>query len=239
MSYGLFGCLPSHLIYQSLQRLQSQRSTHSNNQRTTIKLSATRDSSDGSSVSDKVSFRASIAPSEAEPPYTESPEDPVPPASSSSFPSSAPPPFSSLYFSPQTSPDRLKASITEPVSDPPPAFSPVPPAEAGTTSVEAETKAALPADNKRESSKSAEDSEPPPPYTEGSSPLNSYTYVMAAAGGAASIITQVQQGGPAPVNTLAGTKITRVLNFVAAIGHADSKYRCRRRRAYHIGPEVY
>ncbi|CAD6572969.1 MAG: hypothetical protein ASARMPREDX12_005611 [Alectoria sarmentosa] len=176
-------------------------------QRTTIKLSATRDSSDGSSVSDKVSFPASIASCDVEPPYTESPEHPLPPASSSSScPSFAPPPFSSLYFLPQNSPDRLKASITEPVSDPPPAFSPVPPAEAvvaGTTSVEAETKAALPADNKGESSKGAEDSEPPPPYTEGSSPLDSFTYVMAAAGGAASIITQVQQGGPAPVNTLA------------------------------------
>ena len=174
-------------------------------------MSATRDSSDGSSVSDKVSFRASIASSDAEPPYTESPVDPTPPASSSSFPSSAPPPFSSLYFPPQNFPDRLQASITEPLSDPPPAFSPVPPTEAavaGTTSVEADTKAALPADNKGESSKSAEDPEPPPPYTEGSSPLDCFTYVMAAAGGAASIITQVQQGGPAPVNNLAGTKMT-------------------------------
>lgn len=27
---------------------------------------------------------------------------------------------------------------------------------------------------------------------------------MAAAGGAASILTQVQQGGPAPINTLGG-----------------------------------
>ena len=179
-------------------------------------MSATRDSSDGSSVSDKLSFRASIGPCDAEPPYTESPESPLPPASSSSLPSFAPPPFSSLYFPPQESPDRLQASITEPLSDPPPAFSPVPPVQAavaGTTSVEAETKAALPADNKGESSKSAEDSEPPPPYTEGSSPLDSFTYVMAAAGGAASIITQVQQGGPAPVNTLAGTEISRMLRL--------------------------
>lgn len=183
----------------------------------------------------------SIGLCDAEPPYTESPEEPLPPASSSSFPSFAPPPFSSLYFPPQTSPDRLKASITEPLSDPPPAFSPVPPVEAavaGTTSVEAETKAALPADNKGESSKSAEDSEPPPPYTEGSSPLDSFTYVMAAAGGAASIITQVQQGGPPPVNTLAGTKIARLPIFVAATAYADFECRCRRRRAYHIRPEV-
>lgn len=180
----------------------------------------TRDSSDGSSVSDKVSFRASIGPCDAEPPYTESLEDPLPPASSSSFPSFAPPPFSSLYFPPPTSPDHLKESITEPLSDPPPAFSPAPPVEAavaGTTSVEAETKAALPVDNKGESSKSAEDREPPPPYTEGSSPLDSFTYVMAATGGAASIITQVQQGGPAPVNTLAGTKLIGVPFFAVTI----------------------
>ena len=170
----------------------------------------TRDSSDGSSVSDKVSFKASVTPcDDAEPPYTESAEDPPPP-SSPSFPSSAPPPFSSLYFPPAHSPDRFRAAVTEPDSDPPPAFCPANPAGAvvtGQASVaEAETKAALPADNKGESSKSAEDEEAPPPYTEGSSPLDSFTYVMAAAGGAASIITQVQQGGPAPVNTLAGTR---------------------------------
>ena len=216
VSYGIIDSVPLRSIPQLFQRLQSQRSTHLSNHRTTIKLSATRDSGDGSSVSDRVSSRASIDPCDAEPPYTESPEDPLPPTSSSSFPSFAPPPFSSLYFPPPTSPDRLKASITEPLSDPPPAFSPVPPAEAavgGITNVEAETKAALPADNKGESSKSAEDREPPPPYTEGSSPLDSFTYVMAAAGGAASIITQVQQGGPAPVNTLAGMKITGVPNL--------------------------
>lgn len=212
------------------------------NQRTTIKLSATRESSDGSSVSDKISIRASLAPCDAEPPYTESPEEPLPLASSSSFPSFAPPPFSSLYFPPHQSPDHLKASITEPLSDPPPAFSPVPPAEAavaGTTSVEAETKAALPADNKGESSKSAEDSEPPPPYTEGSSPLDSFTYVMAAAGGAASIITQVQQGGPAAVNTLAGTRITRKPTLAPNIAYANSGSRCWRGRAYHLGLKVY
>lgn len=164
-------------------------------------MSATRDSSDGSSVSDKVSFHASIAPCDAEPPYTESADDQIPatpPAFSGTFLS--PPPFSSLYFPSATLSGRLEASITEP---PPPAFTPVLPAVVA-TSAEAETKAALPADNKGESSKSAEDEEAPPPYTEGSSPLDSFTYVMAAAGGAASIITQVQQGGPAPVNTLAG-----------------------------------
>ncbi|KAK3333864.1 hypothetical protein B0T19DRAFT_354702, partial [Cercophora scortea] len=71
----------------------------------------------------------------------------------------------------------------------------------------ADTKRALPQDTKGhpgESSRSSskdEDSEPPPAYSEGSSPLQSFTYLMAAAGGASSIITQVQQGGP-PINTL-------------------------------------
>ena len=170
----------------------------------------TRDSSDGSSVSDKVSFKASVTPcDDAGPPYTESAEDPPSPASPS-FPSSAPPPFSSLYFPPAHSPDRFRAAVTEPDRDPPPAFCQANPAGAvvtGQASVaKAETKAALPADNKGESSKSAEDEEAPPPYTEGSSPLDSFTYVMAAAGAAVSIITQVQQGGPAPINTLAGTR---------------------------------
>ena len=154
-------------------------------------------------MSDKISFRASIAPCDAEPPYVESADDEItaaPATFSTTLPTSAPPAFSSLYFPPQHPPDRLEASITEP---PPPAFTPVSPA-IGTTGVEAETKAALPVDTKGESSKSAEDEEAPPPYTEGSSPLDSFTYAMAAAGGGASIITQVQQGGPAPVNTLAG-----------------------------------
>ncbi|KAI5295225.1 hypothetical protein KEM52_002002, partial [Ascosphaera acerosa] len=39
----------------------------------------------------------------------------------------------------------------------------------------------------------ARDGDPPPPYSEGLSPLRSFTYTMAAAGGAASILTQVQQ----------------------------------------------
>lgn len=67
----------------------------------------------------------------------------------------------------------------------------------------AETKRALPQDVKGESSnqKADDSSEPPPAYSEGYSPLLSFTYLMAAAGGAASIITQVQQGGP-PINSI-------------------------------------
>lgn len=70
--------------------------------------------------------------------------------------------------------------------------------------VVAETKAALPRDTKlADPSKDLDDGEPPPPYTEGDSPLDAFTYIMATAGGAASIITQVQQGAPTPINTLA------------------------------------
>lgn len=55
-------------------------------------------------------------------------------------------------------------------------------------------------------SKDIDDGEPPPPYSEGSSPLESFTYVMASAGGPASIITQVsQQSGGPPINTLGGS----------------------------------
>ena len=131
-------------------------------------------------------------------------------ASSSDPPSLRPPPFSSLYFPPRVDgPDQVKSSITEPDSSTLLAFAPAPPFEgpAYTSTAEEEVKAALPQDTKGASSgKGVDDGEPPPPYTEGSSPLEGFQYVMAAAGGAASIITQVQQGGPAPVNTLAGTK---------------------------------
>lgn len=70
----------------------------------------------------------------------------------------------------------------------------------------AETKRALPRDTKGESSgRKDDDAEPPPAYSEGDSPLPTFSYVMAAAGGAASIITQVQQGGP-PINAIGGEK---------------------------------
>ena len=152
----------------------------------------------------KLSFRISTEELEAdldlEPRYTARSE-----ASSSHPPSPNPPPFSSLYFpSPSAVRQQVDAYITEP---PPPAFAPVAASEGpiSPSAVEAEVKAALPQDTKGKlASKSLDDGEPPPPYTEGSSPLEGFTYVMAAAGGAASIITQVQQGGPAPVNTLGG-----------------------------------
>lgn len=135
----------------------------------------------------------------------------------------SPPPFSahnfpSRYFPAPSSADPYKTLVTTTASAPASltAFAPsgpAPPFEEpvdapAASSVLAETKAALPRDTKGgQSSKDLDDGEPPPPYTEGSSPLKGFTYVMAAAGGAASIITQVQQGGPAPLNTsLAGKK---------------------------------
>ena len=74
-------------------------------------------------------------------------------------------------------------------------------------------------DNKAEVS---DDGEPPPPYTEGSSPIESFTYVMAAAGGPSSIITQVQVGGP-PINTLGGTQIAAVFNWKFLFSLLDSE----------------
>ncbi|WPG99710.1 Hypothetical protein R9X50_00252900 [Acrodontium crateriforme] len=141
--------------------------------------------------------------------------DPARPDESSSASAESPPPFSShnfpsRYFPAPSFSDPYRALVTEcgapesltataPVG-PAPSFEETFPTSA--SGVVAETKAALPRDTKDgQSSKELDDGEPPPPYTEGSSPLEGFTYVMAAAGGAASIITQVQQGGPAPLNT--------------------------------------
>ncbi|KAM3418304.1 hypothetical protein BST61_g4303 [Cercospora zeina] len=131
----------------------------------------------------------------------------------------SPPPFSShgfpaQYF-PEPSPEEPYPLTTACAADALTATAPAGPAppfpfeetesHAAASTVVADTKAALPRDTKDgRSSKDLDDGEPPPPYTEGSSPLEGFTYVMAAAGGAASIITQVQQGGPAPINTALG-----------------------------------
>ena len=77
-----------------------------------------------------------------------------------------------------------------------------------------ETKRALPADTKGESSKREDEAEPPPAYSEGPSPLQSFSFVMAAAGGASSIITQVQQGGP-PINAIGGIDIHSAMPLAA------------------------
>ena len=137
------------------------------------------------------------------------PQYPSSEASGSSAPNPRPPPFSSLYRSTAEAVEAYKTAVTEAgASASVPAYAPVAsealPFPAPAPDVVAETKAALPKDTKGESSKEDDESEPPPAYSEGSSPLESFTYVMAAAGGAASIITQVQQGGPPPINTLGG-----------------------------------
>ena len=134
---------------------------------------------------------------------------PDPEPSSSSPPSSPrPPPFSSLYFSPNARSPSLETAVTGINPSSLTAYAPASPFDDRPSSsavAVAETKDALPRDTKGEpSTKSADDGEPPPPYTEGSSPLDSFTYLMAAAGGASSIITQVQQGGGPPINTLGG-----------------------------------
>lgn len=145
------------------------------------------------------------------------PQYPASEPSGSAPASPRPPPFSSLYTSTAEAVEAYKTAVTEAgASGTVPAYAPVAfePREPSTSprDVVAETKAALPQDTKGESSKRDDDSEPPPAYTEGSSPLEGFTYLMAAAGGAASIITQVQQGGAPPINTLGGEirpRITR------------------------------
>ncbi|KAI7210855.1 alcohol dehydrogenase, partial [Hortaea werneckii] len=122
----------------------------------------------------------------------------------SSAAAESPPPFSShnfpsRYFPAPSPADPYKALFTGcETSSALPALAPqdhpsapAPPFEeeerpASESSVVAETKAALPPDTKEgRSSKDLDDGEPPPPYTEGSSPLDGFTYIMAAAGGAA------------------------------------------------------
>ncbi|KAH6860846.1 P-loop containing nucleoside triphosphate hydrolase protein [Alternaria rosae] len=120
-----------------------------------------------------------------------------------------PPPFSSLFFPPEDAEERDKLGETA-EDESPPAFTSAPAFSESSSSAAAvaATKAALPSDTKEgSSSKDLDDGEPPPPYSEGSSPLESFTYVMASAGGPASIITQVSQttnAGP-PINTLGGS----------------------------------
>ncbi|KAI0155138.1 hypothetical protein GGR57DRAFT_491657 [Xylariaceae sp. FL1272] len=143
---------------------------------------------------------------------------------STSFSRPEPPPFSSLYAYPPA--DHLASDqfkLPAPVSTSysgtrvssataAPAYAPVASSSSYTHPFEppasfqdtlAETKRALPQDTKGESSgqKADDSSEPPPAYSEGYSPLLSFSYLMAAAGGASSIITQVQQGGP-PINAI-------------------------------------
>ncbi|PYH41814.1 dipeptidyl peptidase 3 [Aspergillus saccharolyticus JOP 1030-1] len=134
------------------------------------------------------------------------PHSPCSEASSFSFLSSNPPPFSSIVFLAASDSYRTKSTIIPSSSTLTPALvaSPVDehPQSEPSTSLVADFKASFSRDIKHDATKSVEEGEPPPPYTEGSSPLESFTYVMAAAGGASSIITQVQQAGGPPINTL-------------------------------------
>ncbi|KAK6850692.1 BTB/POZ fold protein [Apiospora arundinis] len=116
----------------------------------------------------------------------------------------APPPFFDLYE--YASAEDLADDHFEslPSNEKSPAPSTAHPASAAAPAYAPSRYQSLPPDNKPESSgqKSDDPNEPPPAYTEGYSPLLSFTYLMAAAGGASSIITQVQQGGPGPINTI-------------------------------------
>lgn len=148
--------------------------------------------------------------------YTAPP--PHSPSEASASSSVGPPPFSSLFFAsaPTSASTPLPNSYSHRVEEPdfsgpasPPAFAPPPVDDdsidpAPSSSVVADTKASFSDPKADATGKSSDDGEPPPPYTEGYSPLESFTYVMAAAGGASSIITQVQQTGGPPINTLGG-----------------------------------
>ncbi|KAM0341861.1 hypothetical protein ACHAPU_009797 [Fusarium lateritium] len=145
-----------------------------------------------------------------------------PPQYPASEPStSGPPPFSSLFTSQSTNAHERSNKFVAFTARSPceaeasgsaaPAYESSSPREAlpfdpdqSTTAFRdpvAETKRALPRDTKGDSSRKDDDAEPPPAYSEGDSPLTAFSFLMAAAGGASSIITQVQQGGP-PVSTL-------------------------------------
>lgn len=117
-----------------------------------------------------------------------------------------PPPFSSLYSPPPCSSlSNLVSSEDEPSvasGTAAPAYAPLA-TEFLPKDATSDTKKPLIREGEGQPSTKVEDPEPPPAYSEGPSPLHSFTYLMAVAGGAASIITQVQQGGP-PINSIGG-----------------------------------
>lgn len=144
-------------------------------------------------------------------PYAAAPPPSIDAALSSPSESPYPPPFSSLYFPSRDADDQRNKACDPQQDEFPPAFAAAAPpfteSSSSAAAAAAATKAALPRDHKDgSSSKDIDDGEPPPPYSEGDSPLESFTYVMASAGGPASIITQVSQtsAGP-PINTLGGS----------------------------------
>ncbi|KAL3298668.1 dipeptidyl-peptidase III [Colletotrichum asianum] len=128
---------------------------------------------------------------------------------------SRPPPFSSLYSNFETSANTHHVFCDSSSAVPAAGSSVAAPAYAPTTSVISgdepasssfdqaltDTKRGLTQDKKSAAASKDDDTEPPPAYSEGPSPLQSFTFLMATAGGASSIITQVQQGGP-PINAI-------------------------------------
>lgn len=180
-------------------------------------------STDGLSVVTPLPLNTSDSDS-ARPPYIGTALASLNAALRSANESPHPPPFSSLYFPSRDPVEPQNKPCDTGGDDSPPAFAPAPPftessSSAGATAV-AETKAALPRDTKGSNRKDVDDGEPPPPYSEGSSPLESFAYVMASAGGPASILTQVSQSsaGP-PINTLGGSdeNITLELRHVLTL----------------------
>ncbi|KAI4107989.1 MAG: hypothetical protein L6R37_001271 [Teloschistes peruensis] len=182
------------------ERLATEETERLSPSKGKARASSVPHSSDGSSVSEKTCPPSTIPPRNDHIPCTQ--DDAISPLSTSpsALPSNPPPPFSALYFPPPHPATYAGPSTAESDSCPPPPFAPSlsraspsrPP-----SALEKETKAAFSCDTKTDpSTKSVEEKEPPPPYTEGSSPLGSFTYIMAAAGGPASIITQVPQGEP-------------------------------------------
>ncbi|KAL9088790.1 MAG: hypothetical protein Q9159_002901 [Coniocarpon cinnabarinum] len=132
-------------------------------------------------------------------------------------PSPNPPPFSSLHFpSTVSQPNYKDEESFEHQLEAPPAFTEhaSDPQTSSSSTADNDTKAELPQDFKDPAGlKDLDDGEPPPPYTEGSSPLEGFTYVMAAAGGASSIITQVSQGAGGPLNALSGVSADENINI--------------------------
>ena len=202
-------CRPKPPVVRSHRRFHTKPTTTSTTITTTT-LSDPREPSCGEPASPSPSFqhylsrRLNLSSADVEPILSTTADSPYPP------------PFSSLFFPSDPSPaDTNKAAAQPGPPEQLPAFSSEDPlrgpsSSAAATAV-AETKAALPRDTKDgSSSKDFDDGEPPPPYTEGSSPIEGFTYVMATAGGPASIITQVSQGTGAPINALAGKKAQKV-----------------------------
>ena len=147
------------------------------------------------------------------------PQYPYPTSEASSSLARSPPPFSSIFVSSSTAPledfgsKRIAASEGE-LAGAAPAYTtssqderPFEPSLDATSSRALsdpvqEIKSALPPDTKGDaSSRKDDEAEPPPAYTEEENPLPSFSYLMAAASGPSSLITQVQQGGPS-VNAL-------------------------------------